>query len=350
MRQYLDLMQLILDRGVEQQDRTGTGTLSWFGAQMRFDLAEGFPLLTTKKLHLRSIIVELLWFLRGDTNVRWLQERNVKIWDEWADDNGDLGPVYGKQWRDWETADGRHIDQIANLVELIRKDPHSRRQIVTAWNPGEIDRMALAPCHCLFQTQVAAGRLNLQLYQRSADVFLGVPFNIASYALLTHMLAQQAGLEPGVFVWTGGDCHLYSNHLDQARLQLTRAPRPLPKLTIRRRPPAVVSVYPRTAIVAAMKAEPDRMLQFARLLAGQVQSLRHRLEFRNVRTARDRLLLYLELNADAATREFTAAAALQDIAFEVGLSREALYRCLAVLEREGLVRRSGKSIILAGPV
>ena len=178
MRQYLDLMQLILDRGVEQQDRTGTGTLSWFGAQMRFDLAEGFPLLTTKKLHLRSIIVELLWFLRGDTNVRWLQERKVGIWDEWADEKGDLGPVYSKQWRDWEAADGRHIDQIANLVELIRKDPYSRRQIVTAWNPGELHRMALAPCHCLFQTQVAAGRLNLQLYQRSADIFLGVPFNI----------------------------------------------------------------------------------------------------------------------------------------------------------------------------
>jgi thymidylate synthase len=235
MRQYLELMQLILDRGVEQQDRTGTGTLSWFGAQMRFDLADGFPLLTTKKLHLRSIIVELLWFLRGDTNIRWLKERNVRIWDEWADDNGDLGPVYGKQWRDWETADGRHFDQIENLVDLIRRDPYSRRQIVTAWNPGEIMKMALAPCHCLFQTQVAAGRLNLQLYQRSADIFLGVPFNIASYALLTHMLARECGLEPGVFVWTGGDCHLYSNHLEQARLQLTREPRPLPQLVIKDR-------------------------------------------------------------------------------------------------------------------
>jgi len=188
MRQYLDLVQLILDRGVEQQDRTGTGTLSWFGAQMRFDLADGFPLLTTKKLHLRSIIVELLWFLRGDTNITWLKERNVRIWDEWADEHGDLGPVYGKQWRDWEAADGRHIDQIANLVEPIHRDPYSRRQIVTAWNPGEIGKMALAPCHCLFQTQVAGGRLNLQLYQRSADMFLGVPFNIASYALLTHLL------------------------------------------------------------------------------------------------------------------------------------------------------------------
>ena len=205
MRQYLDLMQQILDEGVEQMDRTGTGTISRFGGQMRFDLATGFPLLTTKKLHLRSIIVELLWFLRGDTNTAWLKDRKVSIWDEWADENGDLGPVYGKQWRDWEAADGRHIDQISELVSLIKRDPASRRQIVTAWNPGEIHRMALAPCHCLFQTQVAAGRLNLQLYQRSADFFLGVPFNIASYALLTHMLARECGLEPGTFVWTGGD-------------------------------------------------------------------------------------------------------------------------------------------------
>ena len=235
MRQYLDLMQQILDHGVEQMDRTGTGTRSLFGAQMRFDLANGFPLLTTKKLHLRSIIVELLWFLRGDTNIGWLKERKVGIWDEWADDNGDLGPVYGKQWRDWEAADGRHIDQIAELVALIRRDPASRRQIVTAWNPGELAQMALAPCHCLFQTQVAGGRLNLQLYQRSADFFLGVPFNIASYALLTHMLARTCGLEPGVFVWTGGDVHLYSNHLDQAALQLSRDPRPLPKLVLKDR-------------------------------------------------------------------------------------------------------------------
>jgi len=232
MRQYLDLMQQILDQGVDQMDRTGTGTRSLFGAQMRFDLAQGFPLLTTKKLHLRSIIVELLWFLRGDTNVRWLQERKVSIWNEWADANGDLGPVYGKQWRDWESADGRHIDQIAELVALIRRDPASRRQIVTAWNPGELDRMALAPCHCLFQTQVAGGRLNLQLYQRSADFFLGVPFNIASYALLTHMIARECGLQPGLFVWTGGDVHLYSNHLDQARLQLSRDPRLSPRLRI----------------------------------------------------------------------------------------------------------------------
>jgi thymidylate synthase len=239
MQPYHQLLARILDEGVEQQDRTGTGTLSVFGHQMRFDLADGFPLVTTKKLHLRSIIVELLWFLRGDTNARWLQERKVSIWDEWADEEGDLGPVYGKQWRDWEAPDGRHIDQIAQLIDLINRDPASRRQIVSAWNPADLPKMALAPCHCLFQTQVAAGRLNLQLYQRSADVFLGVPFNIASYALLTHMLAQQAGLEPGVFVWTGGDCHLYSNHLDQARLQLTRDPRPLPSLAIKRKPDAI---------------------------------------------------------------------------------------------------------------
>ena len=239
MRQYLDLMQRILDEGIPQDDRTGTGTLSLFGAQLRFDLAEGFPLLTTKKLHLRSIIVELLWFLRGDTNVRWLQERKVGIWDEWADADGDLGPVYGKQWRDWETADGRHIDQIAELIEQIKTNPASRRQIVSAWNPGDLHAMALAPCHCLFQTYVANGRLSLQLYQRSADIFLGVPFNIASYALLTHMLAQQCGLDPGEFIWTGGDCHLYSNHLDPAREQLAREPGPLPRLEILRKPDAI---------------------------------------------------------------------------------------------------------------
>ncbi len=235
MQSYLALMAQILDQGIDQMDRTGTGTRSLFGAQLRFDLADGFPLLTTKKLHLRSIIVELLWFLRGDTNVRWLQERKVKIWDEWADANGDLGPVYGKQWRDWEAPDGRHIDQIAELIALIKRDPASRRQIVSAWNPGELAAMALAPCHCLFQTQVAAGRLNLQLYQRSADLFLGVPFNIASYALLTHMLARECGLQPGVFVWTGGDVHLYANHLDQARLQLAREPRSLPRLVMAER-------------------------------------------------------------------------------------------------------------------
>ncbi len=235
MRAYLDLMQRILDEGVEQQDRTGVGTLSVFGHQMRFDLAKGFPLVTTKKLHLRSIVIELLWFLRGDTNVRWLQDRKVSIWDEWADDQGDLGPVYGKQWRNWMGADGASVDQIAILIDQINTNPASRRQIVSAWNPSELGQMALAPCHCLFQTHVAGGRLSLQLYQRSCDVFLGVPFNIASYALLTHMLADQCGLEVGDFVWTGGDCHLYSNHLDQARLQLSRAPHPLPRLKIKRR-------------------------------------------------------------------------------------------------------------------
>ena len=256
MRQYLDLIARVLAEGVPQGDRTGTGTLSLFGAQMRFDLAHGFPLLTTKKLHLRSIIVELLWFLRGDTNVRWLQERKVSIWNEWADEEGDLGPVYGKQWRDWEAADGRHIDQVAELVRLIRADPASRRQIVTAWNPGEIHRMALAPCHCLFQTQVAAGRLNLQLYQRSADLFLGVPFNIASYALLTHMLARECGLEPGTFVWTGGDVHLYSNHLEQARLQLGREPRPLPRLVLRDRGQDLFSYEPEDIVIEDYEPHP----------------------------------------------------------------------------------------------
>ncbi|MCH4893461.1 thymidylate synthase [Sphingomonas sp. SFZ2018-12] len=239
MRQYHELMQRALDHGAETMDRTGVGTRSVFGHQMRFDLAEGFPLVTTKKLHLRSIIIELLWFLRGDTNVRWLQERRVSIWNEWADEAGELGPVYGKQWRHWETADHREVDQIAQLIDMIRTNPASRRQIVSAWNPGELDRMALAPCHCLFQTYVANGRLSLQLYQRSADIFLGVPFNIASYALLTHMIAQQCDLEPGEFIWTGGDCHLYANHLDQARLQLSRTPGPLPRLEITRRPDAI---------------------------------------------------------------------------------------------------------------
>ena len=256
MRQYLDLMARALERGAEQHDRTGVGTLSVFGHQMRFDLAEGFPVLTTKKLHLRSIIVELLWFLRGDTNVRWLQDRKVSIWDEWADDAGDLGPVYGKQWRDWQAADGRHVDQIAGLIETIRATPASRRQIVTAWNPGELHAMALAPCHCLFQTHVARGRLSLQLYQRSADIFLGVPFNIASYALLTHMLAQQAGLEPGEFVWTGGDCHLYSNHVDQAREQLSRTPGPLPRLEILRTPPSIDAYEPEDFRLVDYVAQP----------------------------------------------------------------------------------------------
>jgi thymidylate synthase len=239
MQQYLDLMARVLDDGIAQADRTGVGTRSVFGHQMRFDLSEGFPLLTTKKLHIRSIIVELLWFLRGDTNVEWLRQQKVSIWDEWADESGELGPVYGKQWRRWEAADRRQIDQIANLIDLIRRDPASRRQIVSAWNPGDIGAMALPPCHLLFQTHVANGRLSLQLYQRSADIFLGVPFNIASYALLTHMLAQQCDLEPGDFVWTGGDCHLYANHIEQAELQLTRAPKPLPRLNILRRPAAI---------------------------------------------------------------------------------------------------------------
>ncbi|MEN2787146.1 thymidylate synthase [Sphingomonas qilianensis] len=256
MQAYLDLMRRVLDTGADQMDRTGTGTLSVFGAQMRFDLAKGFPVLTTKKLHLRSIIVELLWFLRGDTNVQWLQERNVRIWDEWADAKGDLGPVYGKQWRDWVTADGRQIDQIKELVEQIKANPASRRQIVTAWNPGDLHAMALAPCHCLFQTYVANGKLSLQLYQRSADIFLGVPFNIASYALLTHMLAQQCGLEVGEFIWTGGDCHLYSNHLAQAREQLTRTPTALPRLEIRRDPGAIDAYEYEDFALTGYEAQP----------------------------------------------------------------------------------------------
>ena len=256
MRQYLDLMDRVLTQGVQQMDRTGTGTLSVFGHQMRFDLARGFPVLTTKKLHLRSIIVELLWFLRGDTNVRWLQERRVSIWDEWADEQGNLGPVYGKQWRDWAAADGRHIDQIAELVEQIRTQPASRRQIVSAWNPGDLHAMALAPCHCLFQTHVANGRLSLQLYQRSADIFLGVPFNIASYALLTHMLAQQCDLEVGEFIWTGGDCHLYLNHLEQAKTQLGREPGVLPRLEILRRPDGIDGYEPEDFVLNDYVAQP----------------------------------------------------------------------------------------------
>ena len=240
MRQYLDLMSHVLEHGDHKTDRTGTGTLSVFGWQMRFRLQDGFPLLTTKKLHTRSIIHELLWFLQGDTNIRYLKENGVSIWDEWADENGDLGPVYGKQWRRWETADGRSVDQITRLVEGIRRNPDSRRHLVTAWNPGEVDNMALPPCHALFQFYVANGRLSCQLYQRSADIFLGVPFNIASYALLTHMIAQACDLAPGDFVWTGGDCHLYLNHLEQAREQLSREPRPLPQL---RTNPAVKDVF-----------------------------------------------------------------------------------------------------------
>jgi thymidylate synthase len=236
MRQYLDLLRAIKERGVRKADRTGTGTLSLFGYQMRFDLDAGFPVLTTKKLHLRSIIHELLWFLRGDTNIQYLRDNDVTIWDEWADENGDLGPVYGAQWRTWRTADGRRIDQIQRALDLIRNEPNSRRIIVSAWNVGELEEMALAPCHALFQFHVAQGRLSCQLYQRSADVFLGVPFNIASYALLIHMMAQQTDLSPGELVWTGGDCHLYKNHMIQAELQLTREPLPLPRLVIKRKP------------------------------------------------------------------------------------------------------------------
>ncbi|MEO8995333.1 MAG: thymidylate synthase [Rhodanobacter sp.] len=232
MRQYLDLMQHVLDHGTKKSDRTGTGTLSVFGHQMRFDLAQGFPVLTTKKVHLRSIIHELLWFLKGDTNIRYLKENGVSIWDEWADENGELGPVYGSQWRSWPAADGRHIDQIQLLLDQIRGNPDSRRLIVSAWNVGEIDKMALPPCHAFFQFYVAEGRLSCQLYQRSCDIFLGVPFNIASYALLTMMVAQACDLKPGDFVWTGGDCHLYTNHLEQTRLQLSRAPRALPQMKI----------------------------------------------------------------------------------------------------------------------
>lgn len=239
MQPYLDLLRRVMTEGVDRDDRTGVGTRAVFGHQMRFDLSKGFPLVTTKKLHVRSIFIELLWFLRGDTNVAWLREHKVSIWDEWADGNGDLGPVYGKQWRDWVTADGGHVDQIAQLVEQIRRDPNSRRQIVTAWNPGELAQMRLAPCHCLFQTAVMGGKLHLQLYQRSCDVFLGVPFNIASYALLLRLLAQQCDLEPGDFVWTGGDVHIYRNHLEQVALQLTREPRPLPTLTLLRRPDSI---------------------------------------------------------------------------------------------------------------
>ncbi len=240
MRQYLDLMERILADGVEKRDRTGTGTLSVFGHQMRFDLAAGFPLLTTKKLHLKSIIYELLWFLAGDTNIKYLNDHGVSIWDEWADERGDLGPVYGRQWRSWPARDGGAIDQIANVIEAIRHNPDSRRLIVTAWNPADVDKMALPPCHCLFQFYVANGRLSCQLYQRSADVFLGVPFNIASYALLTMMVAQVTGRAPGTFIHTFGDAHLYLNHIDQARLQLARAPRRLPQMRIN---PAVTDIF-----------------------------------------------------------------------------------------------------------
>ena len=239
MKQYLDLMRHVREHGVFKEDRTGTGTYSCFGYQMRFDLSEGFPLVTTKKLHLRSIIHELLWFLSGETNIGYLKENGVSIWDEWADEEGNLGPVYGSQWRSWPAADGRHIDQITQLVDQIKSNPDSRRLIVSAWNVGEIDNMALPPCHAFFQFYVADGKLSCQLYQRSADIFLGVPFNIASYALLVHMMAQQCDLEVGDFVWTGGDVHLYANHLEQTDLQLSREPLPLPKLVIARKPESI---------------------------------------------------------------------------------------------------------------
>jgi thymidylate synthase len=240
MKQYKDLLKDILENGVHRSDRTGTGTISVFGRQMRFDLNEGFPALTTKKLHLRSIVYELLWFLKGETNIQYLKDNKVRIWDEWADEHGELGPVYGKQWRKWETADGRVIDQIIQVVDSIKNKPDSRRHMVTAWNPADVDEMALPPCHCLFQFYVAEGKLSCQLYQRSADVFLGVPFNIASYALLTMMMAQVCGLKVGDFVHTFGDTHLYMNHLEQARLQLTREPRALPKMIIN---PEVTNIF-----------------------------------------------------------------------------------------------------------
>jgi len=239
MRQYLDLLDYILRHGVEKGDRTGVGTISVFGYQMRFILRDGFPALTTKKLHLRSIIYELLWFLRGDTNIKYLKENRISIWDEWADENGDLGPIYGKQWRRWETAGGRIVDQISNVINQIKFNPDSRRLIVSAWNVGELDKMSLQPCHALFQFYVVNGKLSCQLYQRSADTFLGVPYNIASYALLTHMIAQQCDLDVGEFIWTGGDCHIYLNHLDQVKLQLGREPYPLPQLIIKRKPESI---------------------------------------------------------------------------------------------------------------
>jgi len=240
MRQYLELMEHTLADGVEKRDRTGTGTVSVFGHQMRFDLGRGFPLVTTKKLHVKSIVHELLWFMAGDTNIKYLNDNGVRIWDQWADERGDLGPVYGRQWRSWPTQDGRTIDQIANVVSMIRRNPDSRRLIVTAWNPADVDKMALPPCHCLFQFYVAKGRLSCQLYQRSADIFLGVPFNIASYALLTMMMAQVTGLQAGEFIHTFGDAHLYLNHIEQARLQLSRAPHALPALRLN---PAVKDIF-----------------------------------------------------------------------------------------------------------
>jgi thymidylate synthase len=239
MRQYLDLLKHILKEGVEKSDRTGTGTISIFGYQMRFNLQEGLPVVTTKKLHFRSIIHELLWFLQGDTNIRYLKDNGVSIWDEWADENGDLGPVYGKQWRSWETSNGQAIDQISQVIQQIKTNPDSRRLIVSAWNVGELDKMALAPCHALFQFYVAKGNLSCQLFQRSADSLIGLPYNLMSYALLTHMIAQQCELGVGDFIWTGGDCHIYLNHIEQVKLQLAREPYPLPKLIIKRKPDSI---------------------------------------------------------------------------------------------------------------
>jgi thymidylate synthase len=256
MRQYLQFLGDILDRGVVKTDRTGVGTISLFGYQMRFDLAQGFPLVTTKKLHLRSIIHELIWFLSGDTNIAYLRNNGVSIWDEWADAEGNLGPVYGKQWRRWETADGRVIDQMSQVLEQIRHTPDSRRMIVSAWNVGDIEKMALPPCHLLFQFYVAEGRLSCQLYQRSCDAGLGVPFNIASYALLTHMMAQQAGLVPGDFIWTGGDCHIYLNHVEAIRLQLAREPFPLPVLKIRRKPDSLFDYRYEDFVIEGYQAHP----------------------------------------------------------------------------------------------
>jgi thymidylate synthase len=256
MKAYLDLMRHVLENGARKTDRTGTGTISVFGYQMRFDLADGFPLVTTKKLHTKSIIHELLWFLRGETNVRSLQAAGVTIWDEWANPDGELGPIYGHQWRSWPTPDGGHVDQIANVIAEIRRNPDSRRLIVSAWNVGDIPRMKLPPCHLLFQFYVARGRLSCQLYQRSADMFLGVPFNIASYALLTHMVAQQSGLEPGDFIWTGGDCHLYDNHMEQVETQLARVPYPLPRLVIHRKPDSLFDYRYEDFEIAGYQSHP----------------------------------------------------------------------------------------------
>jgi len=257
MRQYLDLLKLIRTTGLQKTDRTGTGTLSVFGHQMRFDLSQGFPLVTTKKVHIRSIVYELLWFLHGNTNIKYLKDHNVSIWNEWANDQGDLGPVYGKQWRAWQAPNGEYVDQISRTVDLIRRNPDSRRIIVNAWNVGELEQMALTPCHAMFQFWVGDGKLSCQLYQRSADVFLGVPFNIASYALLTHMFAQQCDLQVGEFIWTGGDCHVYLNHLEQTDLQLSREPHALPTLNIKRRPASIFEYQFEDFEITGYEAHPS---------------------------------------------------------------------------------------------